>query len=336
MRALRFHPTGPAQALPEGDWPTSPGGEVWIDLEREELAGGDARGALDGWLGGLHPLTGAMLSRSAPTHLATAQQGYVHVRLQALRAPFPAPVRGRVRGQDNRGPQRERLPKGTLDVVAGPGFALTVRPCGLEIWDDLWRAYGHDPQRRAPTVDFALYHALAVLVERYRRAGAALTDQAEDVDQRLVRLSERRILAEVVRVRRHAMDLRDVLAPAHDGLQLLARGPDGPVRSENQPYFEDLRREAADVLGSIDGARDAMGEAVEAYTAVQSTQMNRVMQLFTVLAVVIAPPMLIASIYGMNFSIPEYQWRHGYSFALGLMFSLMFGGYLYVRWRRWL
>lgn len=335
MRALRFHPNGPAQALAEGDWPTSPGGEVWVDLERDELAGADTRGALGRWLGALHPLTGAMLGRSTPTHLATAQQGYVHVRLQALRAPSPAPVLGPVRGQDTRGPEGERLPKGTLDVVAGPGFSLTVRPGGLETWDDLWAAYDHD-QRRAPTVDFALYHALAVLVERYRRAGAALTDQAEDVDQRLVRLSERRILAEVVRVRRHAMDLRDVLAPAHDGLQLLARGPDGPVRSENRPYFDDLRRETADVLGSIDGARDAMGEAVEAYTAVQSTQMNRVMQLFTVLAVVIAPPMLVASIYGMNFNIPEYEWHHGYSFALGLMFALMFGCYLYVRWRRWL
>lgn len=47
---------------------------------------------------------------------------------------------------------------------------------------------------------------------------------------------------------------------------------------------------------------------------------NKVVRLFSVAAVALLPPTLIASIYGMNFkSMPELQWEHGYQFALLLM-----------------
>jgi magnesium transporter len=47
---------------------------------------------------------------------------------------------------------------------------------------------------------------------------------------------------------------------------------------------------------------------------------NRIIKLFSVLAVVFLPPTLIASIYGMNFThMPELEWYVGYPLALLLM-----------------
>lgn len=47
---------------------------------------------------------------------------------------------------------------------------------------------------------------------------------------------------------------------------------------------------------------------------------NKVVRLFSVAAVALLPPTLIASIYGMNFkNMPELQWENGYLFALLLM-----------------
>ncbi len=44
---------------------------------------------------------------------------------------------------------------------------------------------------------------------------------------------------------------------------------------------------------------------------------NKVVRLFSVAAVAMLPPTLIASIYGMNFRrMPELQWENGYAFAL--------------------
>lgn len=55
----------------------------------------------------------------------------------------------------------------------------------------------------------------------------------------------------------------------------------------------------------------------------------QVVQIFTVIAFVLMPPTLIASIYGMNFEVmPELQWRWGYPAALGGMLVSAVAPYL--------
>jgi len=47
---------------------------------------------------------------------------------------------------------------------------------------------------------------------------------------------------------------------------------------------------------------------------------NKVVRMFSVAAVALLPPTLIASIYGMNFKfMPELEWANGYLFSLSLM-----------------
>jgi magnesium transporter len=63
----------------------------------------------------------------------------------------------------------------------------------------------------------------------------------------------------------------------------------------------------------------------------------RRLSIFTVLSVVLMPPTLIASIYGMNFRhMPELEWTFGYPMALALMFAVAVGPILYLRYKRWL
>jgi len=64
---------------------------------------------------------------------------------------------------------------------------------------------------------------------------------------------------------------------------------------------------------------------------------NRRLNVFTVLSVVLMPPTLIASIYGMNFRhMPELDWLLGYPMALGLMVLVAVGPILFLRRRGWL
>jgi magnesium transporter len=66
-------------------------------------------------------------------------------------------------------------------------------------------------------------------------------------------------------------------------------------------------------------------------------EQNEIIKLFSVAAVVLLPPTLIASVYGMNFThMPEVKWVLGYPFALGLMVVSAVLPYLYFKWRRWL
>jgi magnesium transporter len=55
------------------------------------------------------------------------------------------------------------------------------------------------------------------------------------------------------------------------------------------------------------------------------------------MAVVLMPPTLIASIYGMNFkSMPELEHPLGYPLALLAMVAAAVLPYLFFKWKRWL
>jgi magnesium transporter len=66
-------------------------------------------------------------------------------------------------------------------------------------------------------------------------------------------------------------------------------------------------------------------------------EQNNIIKIFSIVAVVLLPPTLVATIYGMNFQyMPELAWRLGYPLSLVLMVLSAILPYLYFRYRHWL
>src|SRR5882757_5515520 len=76
---------------------------------------------------------------------------------------------------------------------------------------------------------------------------------------------------------------------------------------------------------------------LDAMLGVVNLEQNNIIKLFSVMAVVLMPPTLIASIYGMNFkSMPELEWAHGYSMALLAMVAAAVVPYWIFKLKKWL
>lgn len=76
---------------------------------------------------------------------------------------------------------------------------------------------------------------------------------------------------------------------------------------------------------------------LDALLGVVSLEQNDIIKLFSVMAVVLMPPTLIASIYGMNFAhMPELHWDLGYPIAIMLMVIAGALPYMFFKWKRWL
>ena len=71
---------------------------------------------------------------------------------------------------------------------------------------------------------------------------------------------------------------------------------------------------------------------------VMSVEQNNIIKIFSVAAVVLMPPTLVASIYGMNFKhMPELDWTFGYPMAIaadGLIAAVL--PYWFFKWKKWL
>jgi magnesium transporter len=97
---------------------------------------------------------------------------------------------------------------------------------------------------------------------------------------------------------------------------------------------------AADIRSLTDHASYIAGTTVfllEATLGLINIEQNNIIKIVSVVSVLIMPPTLIASIYGMNFEfMPELDWRIGYPLALGAMFVAAAIPYWYFKRRGWL
>jgi magnesium transporter len=66
-------------------------------------------------------------------------------------------------------------------------------------------------------------------------------------------------------------------------------------------------------------------------------EQNAIIKIFSIASVVLLPPTLVASIYGMNFKfMPELEWSFGYPSSLALMAISAIIPFLFFRWKGWL
>jgi magnesium transporter len=111
------------------------------------------------------------------------------------------------------------------------------------------------------------------------------------------------------------------------------RGDDPRVRQRIKAVHRDIN-------SLLDHTRFLSGRIsflLDATLGMISTEQNQIIKLFSVMAVVLLPPTLIASIYGMNFKhMPELAWTFGYPWALGLMVIAALIPIIYFRRKGWL
>jgi len=77
---------------------------------------------------------------------------------------------------------------------------------------------------------------------------------------------------------------------------------------------------------------------LDAVLGLVSLEQNKIVKIFSVLAVIFMPPTLIASIYGMNFhaGMIELDWAYGYPFAILMMVTSVAATFALFKWKKWL
>lgn len=76
---------------------------------------------------------------------------------------------------------------------------------------------------------------------------------------------------------------------------------------------------------------------LDATLGMVNIEQNNIIKIFSIAAVILLPPTLVASIYGMNFHhMPELSWRFGYPISILLMLISAWLPYKYFKKKKWL
>jgi magnesium transporter len=101
-----------------------------------------------------------------------------------------------------------------------------------------------------------------------------------------------------------------------------------------------LRLVQRDVASLSDHASYLTGKnqfMLDATLGLINLEQNQIIKIFSIAAVCLMPPTLVASVYGMNFKhMPELDWEFGYPMSLILMIVAAILPYLYFKRRGWL
>lgn len=218
-----------------------------------------------------------------------------------------------------------------LAIFLGKHFLVTVQVGGRapEV-GDAWDYVRHNNILKAG-VDLAVYQVLSRHVHALDGATRGLSHEVEELNRVLLARPHKNLAPDILRVRKRAMAMKQVLEPEGEVFDLLETSDFPFVGQHNRPYFQDIAAEMKEVRADVEVDREGLSGMVESFTSMQSNQMNKIMRLLTFISILALPATTVASIYGMNFAIPEIHWKYGYWYSLVLMAVITVMLLIYVK-----
>lgn len=224
-----------------------------------------------------------------------------------------------------------------ISLFVGKNYLVSVHHGGMPVIDETirrWQGHQAEFDRNAGAL---LYALLDSIVDDYFPVIDQLANRVEGLEEQIFEHYHEEALQEVFRLKRDLLNVRRIVAPERDVLNILIRR-EVPIFERNTiQYLQDIYDHIIRVTDSIDTYRDLLSSALDAFLSVQSNRLNQVVKALTIASIVLMSNALIAGIYGMNFEfMPELGWRYGYPFALGLMAVISVALIFFFRRIRWL
>jgi magnesium transporter len=265
---------------------TDPSDELVGDLEREF---------------GLHPLAAEDLRKQ---HQRPKIDTYADQHMIVVYEAVDAPGSGEALAE--------------IHIFVGESWVLTVHWAPAPLIDAAHERLNSHPEAGGDAPGEVVYALLDAAVDSFFPELDRLSDRIDALEGRVLESdSDRGALREIFAIKRRLLDLRRVLAPMRDVANTLLRRETPLVDAAVVPYFQDLYDHLIRVLDQLDVYRDLLATVLDARLTVASNSLNAVMKRLTAFTVILMVPMLIAGIYGMNFTfMPELEWAAGYPLAL--------------------
>ena len=227
---------------------------------------------------------------------------------------------------------------GETHIFAGRGYVVTVRHGSTTAYREVRARCEGVPKMLAMGESFVVYSIIDFVVDNYFPALHELESEVDNLEEALFSSSVGRLDIERIYGLRHELRLmRRAIQPLQEVCNRIMRFDVPLIDQSMHAYFRDIHDHVIQVVEGIDNLVDLISAGLEAHLLLTSVQQNSTIKIFSVAAVVLMPPTLVASIYGMNFrNIPELEWAFGYPAALSVMLIVAVLPYLLFRWMKWL
>ncbi|MFV0267870.1 MAG: magnesium/cobalt transporter CorA [Draconibacterium sp.] len=185
--------------------------------------------------------------------------------------------------------------------------------------------------------DYLAYALMDTIVDNYTILIENIGTKVEDLEDRLFRQMDSKIVEEIYQFKTELNYLRKSIRPIRDFLVLLNRTEDSYIQEKNQKFLADLYELAVQCTDAIELYNSLVSDQLNIYNSNMSNKMNEVMKTLTIFASIFIPLTFVAGIYGMNFRyMPELDYKYSYPILWGIILLLAGGLLYYFKRKKWL
>lgn len=261
--------------------PPTDGGERWIDV----VAPTEDDLRLLGERFGFHPLALEDCSHADQRPKSEEYGDYLFIVVHGFDWPDPSEAPS----------WRE------LHAFLGRDYLVTVHDHAIGGLDHVWRRVTTEPGF-SRSIDFIYYLVVDHCVDENFPILDRIADELDDLEVRVLERPEKDCLARIFALRGHLQLMRKVLSPQRDVMAMLSRRGDERVSEKTSLYFRDVYDHLARIVESIEGHRELLNNALDAYLSATSQRTNEIMKALAIVSAVFLPLTFITGFFGQNFA----------------------------------
>ena len=209
-----------------------------------------------------------------------------------------------------------------ISIVLGKNFVISFQEdASRDVFNQLrGKLKVSNSKIRQGPADYLCYMMLDLIVDHYFSVMDKLGEWIEDLEEEVVRNSNKRSLAKINLARKEIIVLRRNITPVRDLINGIVRSESDLLEDITTKYFKDVYDHIVQAYDLTETYRDMMINMQDLYINNVNLKMNEVMKVMAIVTCLLAPATVIGGIFGMNFDIIPYtHFPWGFYLAVGMM-----------------
>ncbi len=225
-----------------------------------------------------------------------------------------------------------------ISIVLGKDFVLSFQEDATrDVFDPIREKLRvNNSKLRQSGADYLCYALLDMIVDNYYVVMEKLGERIEIIEEKIIRSSNTRSLAEINNLRKELIVLKRNVSPVRDLINGFIRSDSDLLEEKTTKYFKDIYDHIVQANDLAENYRDMMMNLQDLYLSNVNLKMNEVMKVMAVVTCLLAPATVIGGIFGMNFDkLPYIHHPYGFYIAVSLMLIIPIWMIIVFKRRGW-
>ncbi len=188
-----------------------------------------------------------------------------------------------------------------IDFFLGPHYVVSYHQEKRSSVDAVFERALREPRATMPGADVLLHQIVDRMVDRYEVVVDAIDERVDELEGEILGTPGDDTMRRILDLRRDLQELFRTVRHQRDVVNSLAREGHPTITKKTRQFFRDVYDHVVRVHDTVEGLREQVGSARDAYLSIISNRMNEIMKGLSLVATLILPLTLVTGVYGMNF-----------------------------------